>query len=97
MAHLAEASEVLVAWAGKSERISTITQREKAISSSKIARRGPLDRELLAYLIIAVLVVAFAALFFQARHNSRERKAARQGARERRYREMRTTEKSELI
>ena len=42
-----------------------------------------MDRELLAYLILGLMVLAFVALGLHARHNSRDRKAARQRERER--------------
>lgn len=45
-----------------------------------------MDRELLAYLIIAAMVVAFAAVALHTRHNSRERKSSRQKERERQQR-----------
>lgn len=48
-----------------------------------------MDRELLAYLIIAAMVFAFAALALHARHNSRVRKNSRQKERERQQRESR--------
>ncbi|MEO9624184.1 MAG: hypothetical protein ABJF09_05740 [Qipengyuania citrea] len=48
-----------------------------------------MDRELLAYLIIAAMVFAFAALALHARYNSRVRKNSRQKERERQQRESR--------
>ena len=44
------------------------------------------DRQLLAYLIVAVIVAAFAVPALNARHNSRVRKNSRQKERERQQR-----------
>jgi uncharacterized membrane protein len=53
-----------------------------------------MDREFLAYCIIAATVVAFTVLAFYARHNSRHYKAVRQKEQERQRRLNRRIDRS---